>query len=182
MKKLSAILLLTIFMFNTIGYKLWMQFAVGVANTKLEARLDDGNYSDADLLEMKIPLRLPYNNNWSDFERVNGEITVEGITYKYVKQKVYNDTLIVLCIPHESKKLIQHNAADYFGKVNGAPAGSESSKKAEIFKKQLSDYDYDEDVANMSLYVHINKPALYAAGILQQQYIATPWQPPDFNC
>ncbi|HRH59238.1 MAG TPA: hypothetical protein PL045_01645, partial [Chitinophagaceae bacterium] len=129
-------------MFNVTGAKLWLKLVMNMNNHKLEAKLDKGNYRDEELVEIKMALNLPYNQNWAEFERVNGEINIDGNHYKYVKQKLYNDTLILLCIPDNSKTAVKQNTNDYFGKVNGAP--SDNAKRNVITKNQLGDYDADE--------------------------------------
>ena len=181
LKKLTAILLLLLFVFNIIGYKLLMQFVIDVASSRLESKLDDGRFNDADLVALKIPLNLPYNNNWSEFERVNGEITIGNIIYKYVKQKVFNDTLILLCIPHDSKTIIEQTTADYSGKVNGIPM-NEGGKKADVLKKQMSDYDYDEACTTARVTEKSETLSPRNNACKNEKYNSPQEQPPDFKC
>ena len=103
LKKLTAILLLALFAFNTVGYRLWIEYVQTRTDAKLEAKLDKGYYNEDELITVKVPVNLPYQTNGKEFERVDGEMNVNGIVYKYVKRMVYNDTLILLCIPHEEK-------------------------------------------------------------------------------
>ena len=80
----------------------------------MEARLDRGNYDDNELLAIRIPVNMPYQTSQSGYERVNGEINFEGKVYKYVKRIVQNDTMTLLCIPHEEKAKLQQSANNYF--------------------------------------------------------------------
>ena len=128
MKKLAAILLLFLFVFNTVGYRLLFNFVQNRTDAAFVSKLDKGHYDEADLVAVKIPISLPYQNNWSGYERVDGEINFEGKIYKYVKRTVQNDTMILLCIPHEEKTAIQEKANDYFGNVNDI-AGNNTNKK-----------------------------------------------------
>jgi len=143
LKKLAAILLLALFVFNTIGYRLLVEYALNKADNNLEARLDKGHFNESDLITIKVALNLPYQTNQKDFERVNGEINLNGTIYKYVQRKVYNDTLILQCIPHEEKTELQQKANDYFGKVNDLPSSNDNNKKAEVFKQLSGDYDFN---------------------------------------
>ena len=83
------------------------------SDAKLEAQLDINNYNEASLIELKVPLNLPYQTDWEDFERYDGEVTVDGQHYKYVKRKVQDGMLLLKCIPNESKNRIE-SARDQF--------------------------------------------------------------------
>ncbi len=178
MKKLTAILLLTLFVFNTIGYRLWTEYAQNKADLNFETKLDNGHYNEEDLISIKVPLNLPYQTNWKEFERVDGEISLNGKVYKYVKRKVYNDTLILVCISHQEKTKLQEKANDYFGKVNGLP-GNETNKKAQAIKQLVSDYD----VNHQYKYSYNFKPSssflITKNEVCLQQYIPLIGQPPE---
>jgi hypothetical protein len=178
LKKLTAILLLALFVFNTVGYRFWIEYVQTRADVKLEARLDKGHYNEGELISIKVPINLPYQTNWKEFERVNGEVTINGTVYKYVKRKIYNDTLILLCIPHEEKTKLQEKANDYFGKVNDLP-GNDNNKKAEVFKQLLSEYD----VNNLAPpFRSLNKQAdfnLFNNASLMHQYLPLDGHPPE---
>ena len=180
LKKLAAILLLALFVFNTAGYRLWIEYVQNRADAKLEARLDKGHYSEDELITVKVPINLPYQTNWKEFERIDGEMNVNGAVYKYVKRMIYNDTLILLCIPHEEKTKLQEKANDYFGKVNDLP-GNDNNKKAEVFKQLLSDYDVNN--FSQSFY-STNKQAdfnLFNGACLMHQYIPLNDHPPQIS-
>ena len=165
-------------MFNVTGAKLWLKFVTNMNNHKLEARLDKGNYSDDELVEIKMALNLPYNQNWTEFERVDGEITIDGNHYKYVKQKLYNDTLILLCLPDNSKTAVKQNTNDYFGKVNGTP--SENGKRNVIAKNQLGDYDANEaDKKQVAAEENIISCNSFVA-VLHTEFIFQKDHPPEY--
>ena len=104
MRKIAAILLLVILLFNWVGYRLLTNVLQHRANIQLEAKLDKNDYKEDDLIEIRVPVNLPYQLNWTSFERFDGEIDVDGIHYKYVKRKIYNDSLILLCLPNQAKQ------------------------------------------------------------------------------
>lgn len=149
MRKAAAILLLTLFVFNTIGYKLWFGIAMQQADAKLETALDNKDYNNEQLFTLKIPINLPYQNVSSNFERVDGEITVNGETYKYVQRKVANDTMYLQCIRNTEKIKLQQKSNDYFGKVNDV-AGNTGTKKMPAKNSQLAKFalsDFTNDIA-----------------------------------
>ena len=88
------------------------------ATQRLDQKLETGDYDEASLVEVKIPLQLPYYTNWSQYERHYGETEWNGKHYQYVKRKLFNDTLYLLCIAHTEKNNIQTAAADIFTTVN----------------------------------------------------------------
>ncbi len=179
LKKLIAILLLALFVFNTIGYRLWIDFVQGIADNNLEARLDKGAYNDDDLMVVKVPLSLPYTSNWKEFERVDGEINFNGDVYKYVKRKVQNDTMILLCIRHDEKMQLQQKANDYFGKVNDLPSNENNGKKAEVFKQLFSDYDFYSNSSSSGAFTGNIAYNLFHKSACMQQYIPLHGQPPE---
>jgi hypothetical protein len=178
LKKLAAILLLALFAFNTIGFRLFIEYAMNRTDQNFEAKLDKGSYDESQLITVKLPLNLPYQSNWKDFERVNGEVNVNGTVYKYVKRKVFNDTLILQCIPHEEKTVLQQKADDYMGKVNDLP-GNDNNKKADAFKQMISDYDvntFTQTFYNTERQAQFN--ILHDANTLHQ-YRPVKEQPPE---
>jgi len=177
LRKIAAILLLALIVFNTIGYKFLFNYLQKKADATLDAKLDKGAYNDNDLVTVKFPLNLPYQNNWQDFERTIGEVTINGQNYKYVKRKVTNDTLYLLCIRHDIKTELQKKANDYFGKVNNLP-GNENGKKAELAKQLLTDYII-ADHFKLSFSSEKNTSFnLFRNAVFSQQFVDLPIKPP----
>ncbi|HVX50229.1 MAG TPA: hypothetical protein VHB48_08720 [Chitinophagaceae bacterium] len=152
MKKLAAIFFIGLFLFNIVGYRLVFYFAQMQADARVEASLDNSNYNERDLVTIKIPISLPYQTNWKDFERVDGEVTLDGKLYKYVKRKVQDGQLILLCLPDENKMHLQTARDDFFKMANDLNTTSSSKKPggAETAKSMFSDYDkYYADYSNL---------------------------------
>jgi hypothetical protein len=147
MKKLAAILLLSIFVFNLFGYKLWLNYMEHKANLHLEAAMDNNQFNSEELVSVKKSLNLPYYNNTKEFTRMDGEIEVNGTFYKYVKCRIYNDSLELLCLPDMQKtKLVQ--AKDDFFKITAdiQKKTSEKNKSNPVntLKKMLGDFVANE--------------------------------------
>ena len=94
----------------------------------MQAQLDQDKYTEADLVSIKVPLHLPYGPNSQNFERVEGNIDIHGISYQYVKRRIYNDTLELMCISNTAKTSIK-NARDEFGKLANDFVNFSSTKK-----------------------------------------------------
>jgi hypothetical protein len=118
------------------GYRFVFDQLEKKASSQLLQQLDKEEYDDSQLIEMKVPLPMPYQTNWADFERYNGEIEISGVHYNYVKRKVQNDTLILLCIPNQGKMKLNSAKEQFFfiGKRHFYRQQSSSSRKISCFK------------------------------------------------
>jgi hypothetical protein len=128
LKKTAAILFTTILLFNIIGYELISNYIQLQSDLNLQTKLDDELYNDDELVAFKLPLSIPYNNSSKEFERVDGEVNVKGVIYKYVKRRIYQDTLEVLCIVNKDKMQLQ-SAKDQFFQLCYDLKHSSSAKK-----------------------------------------------------
>jgi hypothetical protein len=129
--------------FNIAGYRAWFYFAEKKADSKMEAFLDKDQYKESDLIELQIPLNMPYQLEKTRFERVNGEISFNGRIYKFVKRKVSNGNLILLCIRDQNKMQIRQEKTAYGNIANdiGTAASKESSHPATHVIHTVSEYE-----------------------------------------
>ncbi|MFT3937072.1 MAG: hypothetical protein QM726_25825 [Chitinophagaceae bacterium] len=145
LKKIASILLLGILLFNWCGYRWVINIMQQNADNKLEARLDKHDYEESQLLEIKVPLNMPYQTDWADFERVNGEIEVNGIHYKYVKRKIQDGQLVLKCIPNQTKQQLETAKKDFFKITNDIQQDNGAKKSGNtgstLVKSALGDYD-----------------------------------------
>lgn len=118
MKRIAAILLLCVLLFNWFGYRILSDYYVQQADLALEQKFDNDDYDESRLIEIKVPLKLPYQSTVKKFERYDGEIEVNGIHYKYVKRAIYNDSLILMCLPNDGKMKLNSARNDFFKLVN----------------------------------------------------------------
>ncbi len=68
-------------------------------------QIDNDNYVDENLVEVKVPINMQYFANWKNYERCDGEIEYEGTHYNYVKRKLSNDTLSIASIGFTPKPM-----------------------------------------------------------------------------
>ena len=59
MKKIAAILLLGIFVFNLFGYRIWLSYLENKANRSLETAMENNNYNSDELI--CAILNLPFS-------------------------------------------------------------------------------------------------------------------------
>jgi hypothetical protein len=131
-------------LFNFVGYRLWLYYAETRAVMTLTAAIEKGDYDSTDLITITIPLNIPYLCDWPAFRRVDGEIEFGGKIYRFVKRKVFNGQMILLCLPDENKTQLQAAGKDFFKSVNdlsSAPAGKRQNTALTTFKSFHADYD-----------------------------------------
>ena len=128
LKKIAAILLLAVMLFNLVGYR-WLFSAIEKkATAKLEQKISAGDYRDEQLVEITIPLNMPYYSD-KDYEDVYGETDWNGNHYRYVKRKVSGNTLYLLCLPNTEKNSIVKAKDDFTKAVNDIPANKQGSQQ-----------------------------------------------------
>lgn len=189
MRRVSCILLILVFLFNLFGYRILLHYWQQQGTVALQAKLDREQYDPENLLEIKIPLNLPYHSNWTEFERFDGEVTVSGTHYRYVMRKIYNDSLVLLCIPNEIKNKVQAVQDQFAGLVTDLQKSPEQQKSKE--SNSFSPFKFAGDyIFQQTSY---RSPALaallpiYGAELVTPVIsfaLSCPWHPPDgaANC
>jgi hypothetical protein len=115
--------------FNWYGYQLLSNYWQDRADRRLEASLDKNNYDESLLVSVKIPITsLSYYNSSTGFERVDGQIEFGGVRYKYVKRRILQDSLELLCIPNMTAMKLQTAKNDFFRQVNDLQQQSQGKK------------------------------------------------------
>ena len=147
LKRIASILLVGILLFNWGGYRLFTAYLENRADSKLEASIDANNYNEADLISIKVAANLPYLANSKSYERIDGEITIKGINYKYVKRRLYNDSLELLCIPNMDKTGVQRAGKDFYQLANDIATNNSSKKSTGNNHTHLSKFSV-QDFAN----------------------------------
>jgi hypothetical protein len=182
LKKIAAIFFFLLFAFNWFGYRLMYDFMQKHANKQLEIALDDNSYKESELIELKIPVNIAYQNSWTSYERYDGEIEMNGVKYKYVKRKLANDTLYLKCIPNKKEMALQNAKNDFF-KITNDLTQNKNPKKADnsnsVFKF-LTVYDGSCFDAHISSPLAANQQWLpLKVTDLPTAILISPEQPPD---
>lgn len=139
MKRAFSILFLLIFLFNVGGYYLVFWGLRSQAKKDLLHRLDADQYSAEELIVVAIPITLPYSNQVSDFERINGQFEYKGEFYNLVKQRMENDTLFIVCIKNHQEKELVNAMNEYSDLANNLPTGAKHT--LDLFDKLFKDYN-----------------------------------------
>lgn len=155
------------------------------ADQQLQASLDRNAYQEEDLIEIRVPLNLPYQTDWKEFQPYDGQIKIDGIDYRYVKRKVEKGQLVLLCLPNHTKTHLATARDQFFMLVNDLQHHghtNSNSKAPAPVKSPVTEYwhevariDLSAPPASLPEY-RLLAPAHCMAGHFQ-----SPVQPPDFR-
>lgn len=131
--------MLFVFLFNVGGYYVAYMAVKHHSENKFISHLNDELYNEDELIELAIPVSLPYPVEEKDYERVNGKFGYKGLQYQLVKQKFKDNTLYVLCIPDIEQTRMSKSVHEYANMVNDVPASS--GKTMNILAKLIKDFE-----------------------------------------
>jgi hypothetical protein len=172
-------MLFAIHLFNLGGYALWFEYVIAQSDKQLAQQLDNHQYNDNELIEVRLPLHTPYLSSWSDYERVDGEAEVNGLYYTYVKRKIHNDTLYLLCLPNKNKTQLNAARIDYANKVQDVPTNTDD---AGTLKKNPAGSEYDQPATPFQLarlLTASRTPFHHPAPTVIHSFITAPFHPPQ---
>lgn len=182
-KRLVPILLIAILAFNWLGYDFVVAFMNARSNQLAETKIEEGNFDTQQLIEIKVDLALPYSTDWTDFEKIKGTISYQGVVYNFVERKYENGQMIYRCLPNHRGTELQ-NARDYFytlaydlekqeSKKDSAPKQVSVKKvNIDITFEALHPFKSLTSEASVLFNAHISKACLNGFGFI-------PTQPPE---
>jgi hypothetical protein len=184
LKQIASILLAGLLFFNWYGYRLITDLMEDTSTARMEARLDENDYDPSQLIELRVPINLPYYNDWSEFERYSGEIEIDGIHYNYVKRKIEKGELVLLCLPNNDKQMLQSARDQFFKLVNDLQHPNKGEKSlpgnTAAFKALFAEYAQEKNHWQLSAPLAETQPfnESYFAYITPA-FALSPEQPPD---
>lgn len=170
--------------FNWYGYRIITGLMESRADQQLEARLDNQEYDEDDLIEVKIALQVPYQISQPEFERHYGEVEVDGRHYTYVKSKVVDGYLILKCIANSAKDQIKQAGSNYYQKANGLDNHAADKKAGDFsgfaknFWSEYSDKTIQPELNPVVLQSQQEFSAYYFT--LPLRYAEVAGHPPEF--
>ncbi len=120
-RKTIAIVLLTVQFYNLGGYVALFKYFIYRADKFNEQQISKDRYKEADLVEVKIPVHLPVLGNWIGYQTISGSVQLEQNSYNYVRMKVTQDTLYVMCIPNYKTTRLNKANIIFAREVSEAP-------------------------------------------------------------
>jgi len=180
LKKTFAILLLCIHLFNICGIQLFFSFAEKAADKQMVAVLDNNKYNEADLIQIKFPLNMPYTVDHKTYERCDGNIVVNGVQYNYVKRSISNDTLYLYCVPNQQKTALSNSKTEYAKQSSDIPSSKKSEQPTAKQGNVLS--EYNTSIHQYSFPALINSEntfSVFKNGNTSIGFLIKPAQPPE---
>jgi hypothetical protein len=165
-------------LFNWSGYRLLTAYWENKANTRLEAQIDENGYDESQLISVKIPAgHLSSYTNAGQFERVDGQVEIGGVQYKYVKRRLFNDSLELLCIPNHGAMNLRTAKNEFFklGKSGQHPGSSRNFSGEYYTINEILAFTGERYFSVLP--AREDRPAGICSSI-----ILTAEQPPDLHC
>lgn len=173
--------MLSIHLFNLVGYTLVFRYLMDRSDAGMVRRIDDGAFTRERLTLIKTHFSIPYLTGSDKFERIDGEIVIGGTYYRYVERKFYNDTLYLVCLPNQGKTELSQVRSLFEHNVNSFPGGEKKIPGAEI-KKGLFGAEGQQPVRQIAL-VETSSVTIHTAGLQASKPAAvvlpSVYSPPD---
>ncbi|HMJ71227.1 MAG TPA: hypothetical protein VK508_20165 [Cyclobacteriaceae bacterium] len=136
MKRLFTLFILHIFLLNVLGYYGVLLGLKTASGKDLTERLNSDMYDLGATVTFKVPLAVPYGTDSKSYERVDGEFEKDGEIYRLVKQRLYQDTLYIVCMKDEKTTKINNVLEDFVQSF----AGQEDDSQQTTAPGMIKDY------------------------------------------
>jgi hypothetical protein len=181
LRKIASILLILILFFNLGGYRVVIPLLQEQSDRKLETLLDNNEYDESQLIEVRVSLNMPYQQRFTKFERHYGQIDINGQLYTYVKSRVEGDVAIFKCIANESGQQLK-SLQDNMTKANSAAdmeqPGQSKQSPSSFAKNILSDYDDQTMPVSFAFRIVPDRSFLSYSFFIPEVTLSIPHQPP----
>ncbi|MCE7066394.1 hypothetical protein [Dyadobacter sp. CY326] len=140
MRRILSILLLGLLLYNMVGYSI--VYLSEDTHTISERGKDlVQQTSDSQDIVIKVPVAVPYQNNWEAPEQVEGQIVHEGQYYQMKSRQLINDTMYVHC---EFDQTARERFSDLASKINDQVTGNapnpQKDQHSNILKNFVKEY------------------------------------------
>jgi len=138
MRRILSLTLLLVLAFNWLGYEMVVGILIERNRLTAQRTIDQRGFDEGQLIEIQVPLPIPYGTDWPAFEAVEGVVTYQGAVYNFVERKYEKGRMVYRCLPNRRGTELQ-NAREYFQSLVfdlDAESGSDSApKQASTVKK-----------------------------------------------
>lgn len=134
-------MLLLTYLMNMGGYRLVFDYFIQESDLIMNEQIRDNHYKAEELVELKIPVKLPDIYSWNNYHSVSGQVQLKYHCYNYVKLKITKDTLYLMCLPNEAKSRLINTKTIYAKAIDDLPAGKKQAEPSS--KKEISDKKYN---------------------------------------
>jgi hypothetical protein len=106
LKKLATILLSIILAFNLGGYLLLVDYLSYKERNKVQAIIENETYASNHLVELSVPVDLPYLSDWQGWEKHEGMVVINGVPHQFVERKLEAGHMHYKCLPNNGLKQV----------------------------------------------------------------------------
>jgi hypothetical protein len=89
------------------------------------------------------------------FERTDGRIEIAGVEYSYVKRRIFNDSLEIMCIPNNAAMQLHNAKNNFFNLVNDLQCSQ--NKKTNSRSECNKSFSMDNYIVNELYQFNINR-------------------------
>jgi glutamate racemase len=109
------------------------------ATQKLTSSIETKNFDEDNLIEIKTELNMPYVSD-REYENAYGETVINGVHYQYVKRKIENNVMYLMCLPNNTKTALAETKTNL--EKNNAETGNAKHKSPiqKILKSTQTEY------------------------------------------
>jgi len=137
-KRLFAAFILSVFLLNVLGsYGIMLGLKVN-AGQKMTEMLDSEMYDLGSSVTFKIPFTVPYGTESKTYERVDGQFEKDGIVYRIVKQRLYQDMLYIVCVKDAKSSKLNNVLSDIAHGFAGQDDGDQKSVTQTLIKDYVN--------------------------------------------
>lgn len=140
MKKGLAIIFLMVFLFNVGGYYVVFWGLRFHTDQQLSDRVKANLYGADEIVELRIPVTLPYPIQDQGFQPVDGRFEHQGEHFKLIKHKFENDTLYVVCIRDLETRRLVNTMRNYVEMANGFDGNAPNQQALNYLSKLIKDF------------------------------------------
>lgn len=181
-KRLFAILLLSVHLFSSGGYVLFFQYFISRSDNHITKQIYENKIDAKQLVQFKLPVHMPGIKDWADYEHVSGQIQLKDGYYNYVGVKMTRDTMYLVCIANLTKTRLVNANLIVAKDISDVPLSKKSTESSSV-KKVTAGFEYNNPVVQ---YAFVNFSQLLKgyenpiSAKLTHPYIESPGKPPNF--
>lgn len=113
MRRFFALVMLSLFLLNVLGYYGILQGLKSRQDVAWSQKVDNDEQLPGAAVTLKLPLTVPYGVDSRTYEPIAGEFSHEGELYRMVMQKLHKDTLYIICVKDEAGKKLDNTLTDF---------------------------------------------------------------------
>lgn len=127
MRKVSSILLLSVFLMYHLGYYGIYLGGRYQLDKKWENIAEHEQFDADEIREASIPISIPYQADQPDYRPASGTVEIEGEFYRIVKQRYVKDTLRIQYVKDRSMEKLHDSFEDWLSSLTQKPISEKGS-------------------------------------------------------